>query len=293
MNSMTGCGRGDCVQDGFKITVELSSVNRKQAEISVNLPRELEALEPQIREAINQQVSRGRLNVRVMLHAGESRLSARQHLNSKLAQAYARELSKLAKQLKLAGEVTLDHIVRAPGVFQTDEEIAGAENFWPAASKALKQALDALLKMRKREGAHLARALNGHVAVMQEAVARVQKQAPQVQERFRRQLIERVKAAGLDAPTADDDRLLKEVVYFADRSDITEELTRLQSHFEQFGDCLKSQEPVGRTLDFLAQEMNREINTIGSKANDGLISREVVTLKTELEKFREQAMNVE
>ena len=95
------------------------------------------------------------------------------------------------------------------------------------------------------------------------------------------------------APAADDERLLKEVVYFADRSDITEELTRLQSHFQQFGDCLKTDEPVGRTLDFLAQEMNREINTIGSKANDSLISREVVTLKAELEKFREQAQNVE
>ena len=107
------------------------------------------------------------------------------------------------------------------------------------------------------------------------------------------QLIERIKSAGLEAPGAEDDRLLKEVVYFADRSDISEELTRLQSHFQQFEDGQRSKEPVGRMLDFLAQEMNREINTIGSKANDSLISREVVTLKTELEKFREQAMNVE
>jgi uncharacterized protein (TIGR00255 family) len=106
-------------------------------------------------------------------------------------------------------------------------------------------------------------------------------------------LLERIKNAGLDAPAPDDERLLKEIVYFADRVDITEELTRLQSHFKQFDDCLKSREPVGRMLDFLAQEMNREVNTIGSKANDSLISREVVTLKSELEKFREQAQNVE
>jgi uncharacterized protein (TIGR00255 family) len=105
--------------------------------------------------------------------------------------------------------------------------------------------------------------------------------------------VERIKAAGLDAPGLEDDRLLKEVVYFADRSDISEELTRLQSHFKQFDDCYRSREPVGRMLDFLAQEMNREVNTIGSKANDSLISREVVTLKAELEKFREQAQNVE
>ena len=128
---------------------------------------------------------------------------------------------------------------------------------------------------------------------MTKCVERVQKQAPQSAERYRTQLVERIKSAGLPAPATDDERLLKEIVLFADRSDITEELTRLQSHFKQFEDCAKSGEPVGRTLDFLAQEMNREINTIGSKANDALISREVVTLKAELEKFREQAQNVE
>ena len=114
---------------------------------------------------------------------------------------------------------------------------------------------------------------------MRKSAAKIQKQAPCVLKRYRAQLIERIKTAGLDAPAADDERLLKEVVLFADRSDISEELTRLQSHFQQFDDCLKSKEPVGRMLDFLAQEMNREVNTIGSKANDGLISREVVTLE--------------
>ena len=128
---------------------------------------------------------------------------------------------------------------------------------------------------------------------MRNAASKVAKHAPTVAKRYRQQLIERIKSAGLEAPGTEDDRLLKEVVYFADRSDITEELTRLQSHFQQFDDCLKSKEPVGRMLDFLAQEMNREVNTIGSKANDSLISREVVTLKAELERFREQAQNVE
>jgi uncharacterized protein (TIGR00255 family) len=159
--------------------------------------------------------------------------------------------------------------------------------------RALKTALAALVKMRKREGAHLARDLFAHAHAMRNAVAKIQKQAPRVQERYRAQLVSRIKAAGLEAPAADDERLLKEVVLFADRSDISEELTRLQSHFQQFKDCLKSSEPVGRTLDFLAQEMNREVNTLGSKANDSLISREVVKLKAELEKFREQAQNVE
>ena len=112
-------------------------------------------------------------------------------------------------------------------------------------------------------------------------------------EHYRAQLLARIKAAGLESPALEDERLLKEVFYFADRSDVSEELTRLQSHFQQFDDCVKSGEPVGRTLDFLAQEINREINTLGSKANDSLISREVVVLKAELEKFREQVQNVE
>ena len=293
MKSMTGYGRGDCSQDGFKITVELSSVNRKQSEISVNLPREMEMLEAQIRDIINQYIARGRLTVRVGLHAGESKQSARMHLNEPLAKAYARELNRLSKQLKLPGPVTLDHLARAPGVFQTDEQIAEEEDFWPAVEKALKKALSAMVKMRKREGAHLKVDLTQRISGMRNAVGKIQKHAPGVAARYREQLIERIKSAGLEAPGTDDERLLKEIVYFADRSDITEELTRLQSHFQQFDDCRKSREPVGRMLDFLAQEMNREVNTIGSKANDSLISREVVRIKAELEKFREQAQNVE
>ena len=293
MNSMTGYGRGECSRDGFKITVELSSVNRKQGEISVLLPRELEVLEAQIRDAINKLVARGRTTARITLHAADGKGSGRVRLNAPLARAYVRELNRLARELKLAGPVTLDLLARAPGVFETDEEPADAEDFWPAVETALEKALHTLLKMRQREGAHLAKDLAARVAAMRKSSAEVRKQAPRVQERYREQLIQRVKDAGVPAPAADDDRLLKEVVYFADRSDISEELTRLQSHFQQFDDCLASREPVGRVLDFLAQEMNREINTIGSKANDSLISRAVVNLKTELEKFREQAQNVE
>jgi uncharacterized protein (TIGR00255 family) len=293
MKSMTGYGRGECFREGFKVAVEVSSVNRKQMEILVNLPRELEMLEGQIRDVINRSVSRGRLTVRVAVHAGGSKLSAQMHLNVALAKAYTLELRRLSTQLKLPGPVTLDHLVRAPGVFQTDEDLAVEEDLWPAVEKALKKALVQLLGMREREGAHLVQDLARRVSIMRKSVARVQKHAPRVAERYRQQLVERIKKGGLEAPGLEDDRLLKEVVYFADRSDISEELTRLQSHFQQFEDCRKSREPVGRTLDFLAQEMNREVNTIGSKANDSLISREVVTLKAELEKFREQAQNVE
>jgi uncharacterized protein (TIGR00255 family) len=290
---MTGYGRGECAQSGFKVTVELSSVNRKQSEISVTLPRELEVLEAQIRDVINRSIARGRLSARVALHAADGKLPGKVRLNAPLAKAYVRELNQLAKDLKLEGPITLDMIVRAPGVVQADEEMADAEDFWSSVEKALQQALVTLVKMREREGDHLAKDLVRRIGIMRRTTTQVQKRAPEVQKRYREQLLLRIKSAGVETPGEDDERLLKEVVYFADRSDISEELTRLQSHFQQFDDCLDSKEPVGRTLDFLAQEINREVNTIGSKANDSLISRAVVTLKAELEKFREQAQNVE
>jgi uncharacterized protein (TIGR00255 family) len=293
MKSMTGYGRGECARDGFKITVELGAVNRRQSEISVNLPRELEMLETQVRDAVHAQVARGRVTARISIHASEGKISARMHINERLAKAYATELAKLAKQLKISGGVSLDQILRAPGVFQSDEQLVEAEKIWPAVEKALKQSLAALVKMREREGAHLAQDLTARIGIMRAAVEKIQKQVPQTAENYRQQLQERIKNAGLENIAANDERLTREIVLFADRSDISEELTRLQSHFQQFEDCRKSSEPVGRTLDFLAQEMNREINTIGAKANDAIISREVVTLKTELERFREQVQNVE
>jgi uncharacterized protein (TIGR00255 family) len=293
MKSMTGHGRGDGARNGCKITVELSSVNRKQAEIALNMPRNLEPLESQIRDEINRRISRGRLTVRVTLHQAEEKVAERIKLNVALAKAYAKELKSLAKKLNLPEAVSLDLLVRAPGVFESTEETEEAEEMWPPVEKALTKALAVLVKMREREGEHLSEDLQARMALIREAVERVRLQAPQVQVRYREQLLERIRNAGLDSIQPDDERVIKEVVFFADRSDISEEVTRLQSHFKQFEDCVKSKEPVGRTLDFLSQEMNREINTIGSKANDSVISREVVVIKAELERFREQAQNVE
>ena len=290
---MTGYGRGECSQDGFKLTVEVSSVNRKQSEISISLPRDLEVLEAQIRDEVNRRIARGRLTCRVCLHAAEGREVSRVRVNKALAAAYLSELRQLARALKLKEDLTLAQVVGAPGVLETNNDLGDSEALWPVVNKALQQGLAQLLKMRAREGAVLGKDLCGRIETMRKCVARVRKEAPDVQKRYRDQLLTRLKAAGLDELQLDEERLLKEVVLFADRSDISEELTRLQSHFQQFDHSLKSKEPIGRTLDFLAQEMNREINTIGSKANDSAISREVVVLKTELEKFREQAQNVE
>jgi uncharacterized protein (TIGR00255 family) len=291
MKSMTGYGRGESAQAGFKITVEVSSVNRKQSEIAVNLPRELEVLEAQIRDAVNERVARGRVTVRVSIQAATA--SGKLRIDTALAKTHTKELKKLAKALNIDDAVSLDLLLRIPGVLQAGEEVAGADHIWPAVAKALGRAVETLVSMRTKEGAHLSKDLHNRIDIMRGAVGRVQKQAPQVAERYRQQLFERIKSAGLEVPGLEDERLLKEVFYFADRIDISEELTRLQSHFKQFDDNVKKDEPIGRTLDFLAQEMNREINTLGAKANDSAISREVVTLKTELERFREQVQNVE
>jgi uncharacterized protein (TIGR00255 family) len=210
-----------------------------------------------------------------------------------LAKAYAKEISRLSRELALKEQVSLDLLLRAPGVLRSEEGIADAESAWPSVQKALQRALDSLVKMRQREGSHLAADLEKRMRLMRKSVQHIHARAPEMVTRYQEQLRQRIKNAGLELPGIEDDRLMKEVIYFADRSDISEELTRLESHFKQFSQSLKSNEPVGRTLDFMAQEINREINTIGSKTTDNLISREVVRLKAELEKIREQVQNVE
>ena len=290
---MTGYGRGESVQEGYKITAEISSVNRRQSEINVYLPRELEALESRARDAVNQRLARGRITARIGWQASEKVQVSHAQVNLPLARAYAKELRKLSRDLKIPDTLSLDHLVRLPGLFQTDTALTDADHFWPGIEKALNQALDQLVKMREREGAHLAKDLKARVNTLRKGVKAIQEEAPAMVVRYRKQLQERIKNAGLPLPSEEEERLQKEIIYFADRSDISEELTRLQSHFKQFDVVLKSGEPVGRTLDFLAQEMNREINTVGSKASDAKIAREVVNLKAELEKFREQVQNVE
>ena len=290
MRSMTGYGRGTATLDGRQIAVELSSVNRKQAEISLSLPRVLLELEPRVRDEINAHISRGRLTVAVGLHAkGGEKKSA---INLAAAKTYRDQLNAMRKSLKLAGEVTLDQVLRGPGVLDSENVEIETEVAWPALSKALKMALDQFVKMRKVEGEALAADLRKRTLAIQKNVKTIGVLAPKVMEHHRGTLLDRAAKAGLEID-ASDERLLKEIVFFADRSDISEELTRLRSHLDQFFGQLSKDEPVGRTLDFLLQEMFRETNTIGNKANFLAISQIVVGMKTELEKLREQVQNIE
>jgi len=294
MRSMTGYGRGRSSHRGQIITAELSSVNRRQSEISLTLPRGLAELEPRLRDEINARFSRGRLTAVVAIHGSgaKSKSGTRNAVNTTAAAAYHKELLKLARKLKLEEDVSLETILRGPGVIVEEPEEIEPEEYYPPVHTALEAALKQLLQMRKREGVALTKDLRSRLKTMTRHVAAIRKRAPNVMERHRGVLFERIKNAGLEiSPT--DERLLKELVFFADRSDISEELTRLQSHLEQFNGMLGKDEPVGRTMDFIIQEMNREVNTIGSKANDLEISQTVVSVKTELEKVREQVQNIE
>ena len=293
MKSMTGYGRGECTAKGASITVELNSVNRKQAEVSLSVPSELESIEPDLRDLILASVSRGRVSGRVVLqYTGSSRASS-VAVNETQAKAYRRELSKLAKSLEIPDNLSMEGLLRLPGVLENTQPTLDAKAFRAPIKSALGQALEGLLSMREKEGGNLGRDLAKRLAKLRRIVKRVAKLAPDVLKHHRERLIERLKKTNVEVPDMDDDRLLREIVYYTDRTDITEELTRLGSHFVQLEECLSDVVPVGRKLDFLAQEMFREINTIGSKANDANISSEVVNLKTELEKIREQVQNVE
>ena len=288
---MTGYGRGEVDHGGAKFSVELNSVNRKQSDIVINLPRDLAELEPRIRQAINQKISRGRTNVVVALHNGANAPRALA-LDTALARSYHEAMCALQKELSAPGEITIGTILQAPGVMRLPDENVNAAEVWPVVECALEAALAELIKMREREGKHLAKDLIHRLKTLRKQLKQVRALHPDVIKKHRDALLERINKAGLNL-AIDDDRLLKEVSFFADRSDISEELTRLESHLAQFAHHLRKNEPVGRTLEFITQEIFRELNTLGAKSNDVAISQHVVACKAELEKIREQIQNLE
>jgi uncharacterized protein (TIGR00255 family) len=288
---MTGYGRGEVDHEGAKFSVELNTVNRKQSDIVVSLPRDLTELEPRIRQTINESISRGRTNVLVCLHNGTNGLR-KLALDTELARSYHDAMRALQKELSAPGEITIGTILQAPGVMRAPEEAIKSDEAWPPVERALRSALAELIKMREREGKHLAKDLIHRLKAMRKTLKEIRALHPEVVKKYRATLLERIEKAGVPIG-ADDDRLIKEITFFADRSDISEELTRLESHLAQFAHHLRKNEPVGRTLEFITQEIFREVNTLGSKANDAAISQRVVTLKAELEKIREQIQNLE
>ena len=287
---MTGYGRGQSSTNGAQFSVELNSVNRKQSDVTVTVPRDLAELEPRVRDLINSEVSRGRLNVVIACHASPN--SQKVAVDTALARTYFNAMRELQAELGASGEVSIEAVLRAPGVVRIPEEQISPEDAWPPIETALKEALGDLIAMRELEGKNLAKDLIHRLKIVREALRTIRTLHPEVLKKFRQSLQERIQKVGLELPI-DDDRIVKEVIFFADKSDITEELTRLESHFTQFAHHLRKSEPVGRTLEFMTQEIGRELNTLGSKANDVEISQLVVMCKAEMEKIREQIQNIE
>lgn len=291
MHSMTGFGRGSAATEDFAATVEITAVNRKQAEVVVQGTRDLAELEPKIRRAVTAAASRGRLQVTVRLEPVRSD-SSPVRVDTRLALAFETAFQELSRVVGRSVEPAPGDFLRQTGIFTFEENGLDPEAAWLAVSPALEAALEQLLAMRLSEGEHLKEDLLIRLDVLKAFAATIAEQAPGRPARQREVLLKRLREAGLDV-NLNDERVLKELAVFAERCDITEELTRLSSHFRKFRDYLDASEPPGRALDFLCQELFREFNTIGSKANDAGIAQAVVEAKTELEKIREQVQNVE
>lgn len=288
MKSMTGFGRGECVSRGTHYSVEIGTVNRRNAELVFNLPRELAPMENLLREILAPAVARGRATVTASVASGTAN---RPLLDPEMFRRLQIELAAVQRSLKIPGQPALSDLVR---LYATAAREAGATQAPDAAAvaKAARTALRSLEAMRTKEGAHLAAELRRLLKRFAAEIAAIHKLAPSVTAKHREAM--RARLDGLDpAFAADDERLARELALFADRSDITEELSRLESHIKQFGAGIAARDANGRSLDFLAQEMFRECNTIGSKANSAAVTRRVIAAKTELERLREQVQNVE
>jgi uncharacterized protein (TIGR00255 family) len=289
MHSMTGYGRGQISENEIQVLVEVQSVNKRQTEIVTNIPSTLASLETDIRAKIDRSLSRGRIIVTISVTGPASHVQPA--LDHHLAALYLRRFKQLQKELELPGEITVETILRSPGVVSSSEKVLMAASAKSVVDAALDVALQQLIKMRAKEGANLHKDLTRRVRSILRNIARIRKRRPEVVKRYREVLLERIKKVGLEIGVADD-RLAKEVALFAERSDFSEELTRVESHLDQFMETSNKLEAIGRTLEFISQEIARELNTLSAKANDAEISQIIVSCKAELEKIREQIQNV-
>ena len=290
MHSMTGYGRGQAMSKGTKVTAEIQSVNKRQTEILINLPSALTSLESDLRAKIDRSLHRGRIIVTIS--ASGPSAHHRPVVDANLAGLYLAQFKELQKALALPGEITIEMILRSPGVISTAEQGSLDSSTRSAVDAALDLALEQLLLMRAKEGSNLHQELLRRIKSIGRALSKIRKLQPRVAKRYRALLFERIQKIGLEI-ALDEDRLTKDVTFFAERSDFSEELSRLESHLEQFIETTHKQQAIGRTLEFISQELGRELNTLSAKANDAEISQLVVECKAELEKIREQVQNVE
>ncbi len=291
IKSMTGYGRAEHSTDEMDVAVELKSVNHRYLEFSARVPRNYAFLEERLKRYFQQRVSRGKLDVFVSIDASRQPGVAVE-LNEPLAEAYAAALRRLAVCAGLPEESLLSRIAQYPDLMNVRKETPDEEAVWSLVEPAAEEALAAFMRMREAEGQRMKQDVLERLDAILRQVAFVESRSPETVKNYRERIEQKVRELLGDAQV-DEQRLLTETALFADKVAVAEETVRLRSHMDQVRALLESGEPVGRKLDFIVQEMNREANTIGSKAQDMEVTRAVVEIKSEIEKIREQIQNIE
>ncbi|MDY6951472.1 MAG: YicC/YloC family endoribonuclease [Thermodesulfobacteriota bacterium] len=292
MKSMTAYGRAEKTVEGRSYSVEMRSVNRRYCEISVRMPSQLLPLEDRIKKLVADTVSRGRVDVTVRLKGGFEAVPE-MRVDIPLAEAYYRSLSELRETLNINEEVGIQTLLGLEGIITTAEREVDLEGTWGPLSWCIDEALRGMDAMRISEGQAIFDDFRKRVQSVEEGLSHIKELAPSVSSEYYDRLQERIALFTEGRVELDPNRLAQEAAFLADKSDITEEIVRAESHLKQFRTMMERDGPAGRALDFLLQELNREINTIGSKGGDAQLSHTVVALKSELEKIREQVQNVE
>ena len=291
--SMTGFGRHRAEVNGYDVVCEVKSVNSRYTDTNIKISRGYGALEDKVKQFAAAKVSRGKLDIYVGIDKSDDARESGITVNEAFLKEYVKQLRKIKKRFGLKGRVSVETVAYRPEVFipakQYDED---TELVWKAVEQVLETAFDELNSMRKAEGEKLSADLLNHLGTLETIREKICERAPVSVAENNEKMKARVKEL-LDGADYDESRLLTECAVFADKADISEELARLNSHFSQFRSILEESVPVGRKLDFLVQEMNREVNTIGSKCNDGEIARLVIDAKSTVEKIREQIQNIE
>ena len=291
IKSMTGFGRYETVTDEYKISVEMKAVNHRYLDLNIKMPKKFNLFETGIRSLLKKYIQRGKVDLFITFEDyTENRLCLK--YNSTLAAEYMECFSKMEQQFGISNDVTVSFLSKCPEVLTMEEEPEDEEQMWKILADTVEQAAKALVETRVTEGEHLKADLLGKLDYMEELVEFIEERSPQIMSEYRAKLEEKVKEL-LSGATIDDSRIATEVTIFADKICVDEETVRLKSHIENTRTELKQGGSVGRKLDFIAQEMNREANTILSKANDLLVSDRAIALKTEIEKVREQIQNIE
>lgn len=291
IKSMTGYGRGTS-QDGQRgFTVELKSVNNRYIDVYIRLPKQINSFEDRIRKYISTKISRGKIDVYITQDKfSQDDIEIR--VDDNFASAYYNSLCLLKEKYDLKDDITLSMLSGISDILKIEKKEEDKEEVWNLVQKALDEALDIFIDMRSNEGLKLSKDISKRCDIIENKVIEIEERSPVMVDEFKEKIKQRV-CEFLKEVEIDEARLLNEVAFFSDKVNITEEIVRMKSHIVQLKNSLNFEEPVGRRLDFLIQEMNREINTIGSKSNDLAITNLVVDLKSELEKIREQVQNIE